>query len=271
MSQPDPLAEWWSTSEVAVYLGVSVSAVTNYRKQGTMPAPDQSLGRTHLWRPQRIIDWQANRRRRGVGGRPRGARIEQEATYAVPEMPRSGSSKWTVHGERIVYDNPWARLSLVDVEQPDGERFESHVVTLPPAAIVALVDVERDRMLMMWRHRFAPDIWGWELPGGVVENGENPAATAEREAIEETGYRPLALEHVSTFEPMVGQVRSKHHVFVGWGVERIGEPTEQTESDRLEWIPLKSLLDLVRRGAISTSGALVGVLYVVATRASLSN
>ena len=30
---------------------------------------------------------------------------------------------------------------------------------------------------------------GWELPGGHVEPGEDPATTAEREAGEETGYR----------------------------------------------------------------------------------
>jgi len=32
------------------------------------------------------------------------------------------------HGERIVYDSEWVRLSLVDIEPPDGRRFEHHVV-----------------------------------------------------------------------------------------------------------------------------------------------
>ena len=36
--------------------------------------------------------------------------------------------RWTVHGERYVYDSDWMSMALVDVEVPDGPRFEHHVV-----------------------------------------------------------------------------------------------------------------------------------------------
>ena len=39
-----------------------------------------------------------------------------------------------IHGERLVYDNPWVKLALVDVEPPGGERFEHHVVRLSHVA-----------------------------------------------------------------------------------------------------------------------------------------
>jgi hypothetical protein len=65
---PDPKAEWWTTSDVAAYLGVSVGTVSTYRARGQMPAPDTTLGRTRLWRPARIVDW--HDRRPGHGGRP---------------------------------------------------------------------------------------------------------------------------------------------------------------------------------------------------------
>jgi predicted DNA-binding transcriptional regulator AlpA len=67
---PDPAAEWWTTTDVAAYLGVRVATVSTYRKRGQMPAPDMTLGRTHAWRPARIIEWHASRPRPGVGGRP---------------------------------------------------------------------------------------------------------------------------------------------------------------------------------------------------------
>lgn len=76
-----------------------------------------------------------------------------------------------VHGERTVYDNEWVRLTLVDVEPPDGRRFEHHVVRLHTVAFAAVLD-DADRVLMLWRHRFATDEWGWELPGGIVDPGE---------------------------------------------------------------------------------------------------
>ncbi|TDB84475.1 DNA-binding protein [Actinomadura sp. KC216] len=67
---PDPSAEWWTTSDVAHYLGVGVATVSAYRSRAQMPPPDLTVGRTHVWRPETIIEWQRERPRPGVGGRP---------------------------------------------------------------------------------------------------------------------------------------------------------------------------------------------------------
>ena len=88
--------------------------------------------------------------------------------------------RWTVHSERVVHDTPWVRLRALDVEQPDGTRTDYHVVRLRDVAVTAAVDGER-RVLMMWRHRFVTDTWAWELPMGLVEDGERPARAAARE------------------------------------------------------------------------------------------
>lgn len=69
-TNPDPAAEWWTTSDVAGYLGVQVATVTNYRKRAQMPAP-RSDGRPYAPRPARVIEWQASRPHPGVGGRRR--------------------------------------------------------------------------------------------------------------------------------------------------------------------------------------------------------
>jgi ABC-type dipeptide/oligopeptide/nickel transport system permease component len=69
VDKPDPQAEWWTTSDVAAYLGVQASTVSNYRKRDQMPAPDTTIGRTHVWRPSRIVEWHGSRPRPGVGGR----------------------------------------------------------------------------------------------------------------------------------------------------------------------------------------------------------
>lgn len=65
MPQPDPNAEWWTSSDVADYLGVKIGTVSSYRHRGQMPTPDKTIGRTHVWRPRRIIDWHEARPRRG--------------------------------------------------------------------------------------------------------------------------------------------------------------------------------------------------------------
>lgn len=178
------------------------------------------------------------------------------------------ASQWQVFGERNLYENRWVTLAKVDIQEPDGSRYEHHKVLLPAAAMVAMVD-DQDRVLMMWRHRFVPDLWNFELPGGLLEDGEDPAAAAAREVVEETGYRTTRpLERVVDFEPMIGTCTSPHHVYIARGVEKAGEPTEKNEAAHLEWVPLDDMLGLVAAGKIRNSGTLVAVLYLLAARNS---
>lgn len=107
-------------------------------------------------------------------------------------------------------------------------------------------------------------MWNWELPGGIIDAGETPEQTAGGEIEEETGYRPRALEHLVTFEPMIGMVESPHHVFLGRGAEYVGEPTEQTEMSHMEWTPLNQVPALIRDGLVKNSGTLVALLHVLA-------
>jgi 8-oxo-dGTP pyrophosphatase MutT (NUDIX family) len=147
----------------------------------------------------------------------------------VTDATGGGSSRWKTFGERVIYDNPWVWLGQVDVELPDGERFWHHVVRLHRAAMMVLLD-DQDRVLLLWRHRFVQDRWGWELPGGLIDEGEEPAETAARELEEETGYLAARVEHLITFQPIVGMVDSEHVVFTGRDAEKIGEPTEGNEA-----------------------------------------
>lgn len=263
---PDPQAEWWTTKDVATYLGIAPGAVSSYRRRGQMPAPDQTIGsRTHLWKPGRITSWQESRTRAGVGGRPRGSGKPSTPSHEVIATPTpDDDSRWIVHGRRPLYESEWIKLYKTDVELPDGERFEHHTVWMPTAAMTAMLNDDLTHVLLMWRHRFVPDLWNWELPGGLVDEGEEPAQTAAREIEEETGYRPRTLEHLVTFEPMIGMVTTPHHVFIARGAERVGEPSEKTEMQRMEWVPLAQVPALIAQGQVSNSGTLVALLHVLA-------
>ncbi|WP_230195281.1 NUDIX hydrolase [Streptomyces coriariae] len=170
--------------------------------------------------------------------------------------------EWKTHGERQIYTNPWVNLCLVDVQQPDGRRWEYHVVRLRHLAVAAVVN-DRQEVLMMWRHRFITDSWAWELPMGLVEDGETPEEAAAREVLEETGWRPGPIKPLIYAEPANGITDSQHHVFRADGATYEGPPTEKNESDRIEWIPLSEIRGMIDRREIVSSGSLVGLLYVL--------
>jgi 8-oxo-dGTP pyrophosphatase MutT (NUDIX family) len=180
------------------------------------------------------------------------------------EEQRPEELRTKVYGERTVYDNPWVRLTLVDVEPPDGHRFEHHVVRLQTVALGLVVN-DDDEVLMLWRHRFATDEWGWELPGGIADSGEDLAHSAAREVEEETGWRPGPMHPLVNFQPMPGMVDTPHAVFTARGAEKVSEPSDLEEAGRVGWVPLTAIPGLVAKGEILGSGSLVGLLYHLAS------
>jgi 8-oxo-dGTP pyrophosphatase MutT (NUDIX family) len=181
---------------------------------------------------------------------------------ASDERPDEWRTK--VHGERVIYGSPWVKLTRVDIELPDGRRFEHHVVRLHRVAVAVVLN-DADEVLMLWRHRFVDDSWGWELPGGIVGDGEAGAGAAARETEEETGWRPGPLTPLLTFQPMVGMVDTPHEIYIGHGASHVGEPTDREEVGRVSWIPLSAILKLISKGEVLGSGSLVGLLHVLAS------
>ena len=76
--------------------------------------------------------------------------------------------------------------------------------------------------LLLRRHRFVTDTWGWEIPAGRVDPGETLEQAAERESIEETGWRPLGLERLGFSHPTNGLMEQRFEYFVSSSAERVG-------------------------------------------------
>ena len=158
--------------------------------------------------------------------------------------------RWTVHGETTVYGSPWVSVALVDVELPDGRRFDHHVVRMPaPAAGVVVADPDRG-ILLLWRHRFITDSWGWEVPAGRVEPGEAIEAGAAREVEEETGWRPGKLRRMTSIHPSNGLSDQTFHLFVADGATHQGPPQDWTESERVEWLDPASVAAEMSAGRV---------------------
>ncbi|CAB4539270.1 MAG: NUDIX domain-containing protein [Actinobacteria bacterium] len=169
--------------------------------------------------------------------------------------------RWTVHGERVIYDSPWVRLALTDVEIPGGPRFDHHVVRMPAEAAGTVVHDPDRGVLLLWRHRFTTDTWGWEVPAGRIDEGETPVATAEREALEETGWRPGPLRHLATYFPHNGTSDATFHLFAADGATHVGPPSDPSESERVEWVPVEVLRQETRAGRVGDGLSLTALLW----------
>jgi 8-oxo-dGTP pyrophosphatase MutT (NUDIX family) len=169
--------------------------------------------------------------------------------------------RWTVHGERTIYDSPWMRLALADVEVPGHGRFDHHVLRMPAGASGTVVHDPERGVLLLWRHRFITGTWGWEVPAGRLDDGESPEAAAARETLEETGWRPGPLRHLTTYFPHNGSSDATFHLFSADGAEHVGEPTDPSESERIEWLPVDRLRTAIAGGEVGDGLSLTALLW----------
>ncbi|MEZ5222735.1 MAG: NUDIX hydrolase [Ilumatobacteraceae bacterium] len=175
--------------------------------------------------------------------------------------------KWVVHGERLVYDSPWVRLALTDVEIPDGPRFEHHVIRMPAEAAGTVIHDADRGVLLLWRHRFTTDTWGWEVPAGRIDDGETPIEAAAREAFEETGWRPGPIRPLTSYFPHNGTSDATFHLFAAEGATHVGPPSDPTESERVEWVPFDVVRDEIRAGRVGDGLSLTALLWWFAVEA----
>ena len=172
--------------------------------------------------------------------------------------------RWQIHGERSIYSSEWVGLSLVDVEVPDGPRFEHHVVRMPYPAAGAVVSDPARGLLLLWRHRFITDTWGWEIPAGAVDEGETPAEAAAREVREETGWRPGPVEHLVTYQPSNGLSDQRFNVFLAQGADREGDPVDFGEAERIAWRTPAQVREDIAADQVADGLSLTALLFALA-------
>ncbi|HAR63648.1 MAG: NUDIX hydrolase [Candidatus Margulisiibacteriota bacterium] len=113
----------------------------------------------------------------------------------------------------VIYENPWVNLYVDKVEFPDGRIVnEHHFLDFEKEAVAAIVENEKNEILMVKAYRYVIGCIDWEVPAGLIEKGESIINAAQREVMEESGYKTLSHHHIYTFYPMSGLANKVFHV-----------------------------------------------------------
>ncbi|AQZ68898.1 Nudix hydrolase family protein [[Actinomadura] parvosata subsp. kistnae] len=170
--------------------------------------------------------------------------------------------RWQVHSEKSVYLDPWLDVRIADVELPDGRHIDHRLIRTAPGAGAVVTDAD-DRVLLIWRHRFITDSWGWEIPLGQVDDGEPPIAAAAREVEEETGWRPGPLRPLLAVQPGNGFSDGLNHVYRADSAVHVGPPAHPWEAERVEWVPFATVRKLVATGDIVCGTSISALLHTL--------
>lgn len=153
------------------------------------------------------------------------------------------------------------RVVRQTLESPSG-RTKTREFIQHPGACVVLPRLDDGRVCLIRNWRFSVDQTLVELPAGTLEPPEPPHVTAERELIEETGYRAKKIEFLHAFYLSPGILNEKMHLFLATGLTP-GE-TAREEGEEIEnWlVPWEEAIAMIFRGEIQDAKTIVGLLWV---------
>lgn len=171
----------------------------------------------------------------------------------------------TVH-EGMVWD-----IARDTIDFAPGVRFDREYVKHTGAVAVLAVD-DRDRMLLIRQYRHPAAATLWEIPAGLLDvDGEDPAAAAGRELVEEAGVRAESLEQLLAFRPSPGGSDELIRIYLATGLEEcVDEDFEKRDEEAeilVRWEKVEDIARAVLAGEITSGTLVAGVLALMSRRA----
>jgi 8-oxo-dGTP pyrophosphatase MutT (NUDIX family) len=161
---------------------------------------------------------------------------------------------------KCVYQNPRHQVWEWDQELYDGSHtLYSCIVREDTAAVIPFLDP--DTVLLILESQPGRENPFWDVPGGCVESTErDPLVAAQRELLEETGYRAAVLQQVRT-KRFEGMTRFEEFVFLAKGLTQAQEAhPEAGEKIELRPTPWKDVVALALQGGMRRPEVMLTIL-----------
>jgi ADP-ribose pyrophosphatase len=185
---------------------------------------------------------------------------------------RDITDRWPVNSSAVLGDGTLVRLRRDTVRMPDGDEVARDILEHPGAVAVLALD-EAGRVLLIRQYRHPVGRLLWEIPAGLRDvAGEPPRLTAERELIEEAGYRAAQWHALVDFFPSPGISTERVRVFLARGLSQVPEsertfvPVHEEAHLLVAWVDLDELVGRVLAGQLHNGVSALGILSAYAAR-----
>jgi ADP-ribose pyrophosphatase len=179
-------------------------------------------------------------------------------------MPVKKKRAARVVSSRVVFRGPVFHVVSDRVIEPGGIRVRRDVVRHPGSVVVLAVDHSRaePRVLLERQYRYAAGMALWELPAGRIDEGEEELAGAQRELLEETGYRAREWRLALRFWVSPGFLDESMAVYLARGLKRGKAQPEADEVIRHRLVPLAQAVGMVECGRIRDAKTVAAILWL---------
>jgi ADP-ribose diphosphatase len=131
-----------------------------------------------------------------------------------------------IKARRITQVSPWMAIIEREVEFAAGAPPELYHA-VGQADYIAIVALTPEGCIPIVRQfRPALERFTWELPAGLLNEGESPEACCARELIEETGYPARNVQTLGSYSPCTARLSNRVHSFFVETGERTEVPAE---------------------------------------------
>jgi len=161
----------------------------------------------------------------------------------------------------VAYDGVFFRVVRDRVRCADGHLGVREFIRHPGAVmIVPLLDADTIVLERQFRYPLGRSVI--ELPAGKLEPGEDPVACAQRELLEETGYRAARWTRLGAFNNAIGYSDEQIAVYLAQDLQRSAASTDAGEVIEVFTAGWRELLAWIDAGKVTDVKTIVGVYWL---------